>query len=246
MNVPHRNRKAAFSLIELLVVISVVAIIAAMLMPALRQARDSARASVCTSNLRQLGLAMQAYLDDHGRYFPYFTNVGADRLWYFGMESPFNASGAPGTRMIDLTQAKLFPYFRTQHGIEVCPSYDYRSPRWRQKYNQITAGYGLNFYLFDLVASGVTQPSRRICFADSAQVNTFQAPASVANPMIEEWYYVEDVSRMVQFRHGARANVLFCDSHVESLPMAAGTLDTRLPGAQIGRLNPNGDSSLFR
>jgi prepilin-type N-terminal cleavage/methylation domain-containing protein/prepilin-type processing-associated H-X9-DG protein len=248
------NKRCGFSLIELLVVISIVGLLAAMLVPALKQARESARAAACASNLRQMGLATQMYLDDYGRYFTYFTTQGPNRLWYFGLESPYSPSGAPGTRHIDLTKAKLYPYIQSLHGVEVCPSYDYYSPLWRQKFDQITYGYGFNIY--GLITNNVGKtladlhdPSRIICFADTAQVNTFQPPASSSHPMLEEWYYVSYTSfgdlPDVHFRHNGFANVLFCDGHVASMGMARGTLDTRLPQQKIGRLNPNGETSFF-
>ncbi len=240
-----KTKRQGFSLIELLVVVGIIALLASLLLPSLNRVRQKARQIVCAGNLRQFGLATQMYLDDFRRFFPYAKTMGSDRLWYFGLESPFNPSGAPGARHIDLTKAKLYPYFRTLHGIEICPSYDYKSLLWRQKYDQVTDGYGLNWYLFDQSAQ-IAEPTRIACFTDTAQVNNFQAPASSTNPMIEEWYYFDDGVPYVQFRHNDRANVLLADGHVESLPMSPGTLDTRLPQLKIGRLNANGDLSMFQ
>ena len=220
---------------------------AALMLPTLRSARESARSAQCVGNLHQLGLATHMYLDDFGAYFSYFTTAGADRLWYFGLESPFNASAAPAARHIDLTKAKLYPYFRQLPAPILCPSYDYRSSLSRQKFDQLTSGYGLNAELFGKRPTSMTNsPTAIVCFADAVNINTIQAPASPSRPMLEEFYYVSPTERTTHFRHNDRANVLFCDGHIVPMSMAPGTLDSRLPQANVGRLNPTGDTSLFR
>src|SRR5690349_7005042 len=83
---PTRNALAAFTLVELLVVIAVIAIIAAMLLPSLARSKTSAYRAQCVSNARQLGLASQMYWDDNaGACFTWqvgATNGG--RLYWFG------------------------------------------------------------------------------------------------------------------------------------------------------------------
>ncbi|MBN1341477.1 MAG: prepilin-type N-terminal cleavage/methylation domain-containing protein [Phycisphaerae bacterium] len=65
-----RARRDGFTLIEILVVVAIIAILIAILLPALSMARARARASVCMSNLRQIGLALRNYADDQGGCVP--------------------------------------------------------------------------------------------------------------------------------------------------------------------------------
>jgi prepilin-type N-terminal cleavage/methylation domain-containing protein/prepilin-type processing-associated H-X9-DG protein len=60
--------KTAFTLIELLVVIAIIAILAALVLPALNRAKAAADSAVCKSNLRQIGIAIRAYVHDNGTY----------------------------------------------------------------------------------------------------------------------------------------------------------------------------------
>ncbi len=70
-----REAKRAFTLVEMLVVIAIVALLAAILFPVFARARDKARQTACLSNLRQLGLAAQQYVVDNDDAF--FYNAGA-------------------------------------------------------------------------------------------------------------------------------------------------------------------------
>jgi prepilin-type N-terminal cleavage/methylation domain-containing protein/prepilin-type processing-associated H-X9-DG protein len=72
MNVPHlplRARRAGFTLIELLIVIAIIAVLAAISIPAVMKARESANRITCVNNLRQMGIACYAYTQELG-YFP--------------------------------------------------------------------------------------------------------------------------------------------------------------------------------
>ena len=80
----------------------------------------------------------------------------------------------------------------------------------------------------------------------AAQINDFQDPASPDNPLVEEWYYLDDETAQPpgsyypngHFRHSQRANVAFCDGHVDLEKPVAGSIDQRLPNQFIGQLRP--------
>jgi prepilin-type N-terminal cleavage/methylation domain-containing protein/prepilin-type processing-associated H-X9-DG protein len=233
----------AFTLIELLVVMAIIGILSAILLPALARSKDSAQRVRCASNLHQFGLAAQMYWDDHNgdcfRYVFGTTNVG--QTYWFGWMGP----GAEGARPFDATRGALFPYFQGR-GVEICPSLNYSMAQFKLKAAGAACGYGYNLYLSASVSqppikmTGIKQPADLALMADAAQVNTFEAPASPSNPMLEEFYYVDNTVRPpnVHFRHAQKANVAFCDGHVAVEGFIAGSIDPNLPGQFVGRLPP--------
>ena len=103
--------RKSFTLIELLVVIAIIAMLASLMMPALRQARESARRATCSSNLRQQYLALQMYVSDFNNYplhsyeraypyaqsaFRYIYMYDVNKLSSFSLLDGLGYLGSPG------------------------------------------------------------------------------------------------------------------------------------------------------
>lgn len=218
-----------------------IAILVAMLVPTLQRGRRAAQSARCVANLRQLGIASHLYWDDNNgacfRYRVGSTNSG--ELYWFG----WLASGAEGQRAFDVTAGALYPYLRAR-GVELCPAFDYFSPRVKLKASGASYGYGYNLFLSSapneapVKITRLLRPGSCALFADAAQINTWQAPASPDHPMLEEWYYVDNTTNQPNghFRHSKHANVVFCDGHVGPEKPLTGTTDKRMPESNVALL----------
>ena len=102
----NRSRHTEFTLIELLVVIAIIAILASMLLPALNQARDRAKAISCLGNLKQLSGIFMQYAQDSRDYVP---------------AAQFVPPGAPGTNLAD------YPWRRSLGLLGYLKPYDWTS-----------------------------------------------------------------------------------------------------------------------
>lgn len=108
-------RKQAFTLIELLVVIAIIALLVGILLPALRDARESSRATVCLSNLSQIGVAANTYATDW-----------KDQLWPQWDWAPiqYQLDNMPAPAM---GKGLLYDYVRDAAKVNECPTNKRRS-----------------------------------------------------------------------------------------------------------------------
>ncbi|WP_083809140.1 prepilin-type N-terminal cleavage/methylation domain-containing protein [Pedosphaera parvula] len=205
---------SAFSLTELMVVIAIIGILAALLLPTLSQAKGRAQRAQCVSNLHQLGVGLQTFLADHHAYPVLILSTNAadpGRTW--GGQLDQEGLGHPPTTN----------YF--QNGVWHCPSAKWEGGLPGGNSVWVSYGYNDDYALRD--------PTNQFGLQGHWNVVThsFQpiAESEVAVPSdmmaIGEGHDGVFMRRSlgnferfgnVVTRHQGKANVLFCDGHVES------------------------------
>lgn len=231
-------------MVELLVVISSIALLLALLMPALGAARSQAHGLACRSNVRQLVLANIGYSTEHdGFYVPAARDLwdGAGRHRWHGVRNalaePFDASKGPLAGYLADGQVKECPA-RVRF---------VKSDDWSTSFEQGCGGYGYNMVylgsrLWDAGLNGsqgghqayarttriteVANPVQTLMFADTAMANngTSLIEYSFAEPPFAVFagQVMTDfrMSPSLHFRHADMANTGWADGHVGSQPMA--------------------------
>jgi len=236
-SVIHRFR-TAFTLIELLVVVAVISILAALLLPALKNAKDKGKQAVCANNLRQIYLGFGLYATDWNDYIPpvgswwydtgpWFSHLG--RAGYLGSAEPWPNSPTRQRWKVMRCPGENRP---TQTLI-VTPYYDYISGPidTENPAGGIASSYSLNWYVSRYnYGSGY----RKGFFAGPDDGRRDNSPFvvdcpdagngwvlpfffDIANPAL--WNHVSSESGFYHsFRHsGQRANMLYMDGHVQAV-----------------------------
>jgi prepilin-type N-terminal cleavage/methylation domain-containing protein/prepilin-type processing-associated H-X9-DG protein len=212
-------RKAGFTLIELLVVVAIIAILAAMLAPALRGARERTKGVACMSNLKQLAIGVKLYLNDNRDTYPprvaeTVTPLVTQRTWH----------------------SKILPYLN-QNAVALCTkNLAYRPTDPYVAHYGVTAPipfcYQVEWGYTPMTAPEVTQPERRMLIYDCGTY-TFTKGAEASGGIgwttyLPGWSgnvgpnsYLDAYQQdLFSARHGAVNNAVFVDGHGESLTPA--------------------------
>lgn len=229
-----RDRKNGFTLIELLVVIAIIAILASILFPVFAKARESARASSCLSNMKQIGTAFQMYLTDNDQLFPCCWREAATNIGD-GAGEVYNGHSMPGgSAWLDYAKtcsirAQLDPYVKSG-GIFHCPSDS--GSAWGTSKTAWVDGqrftsyhyrfwYTLNFlpaYPDGAVAglrnqaygeTWLKDPSRSYCFHELVPFHDARIPPGVP-AAYAGWCWYPDCNM----------NYVFADGHAKTMPIS--------------------------
>lgn len=219
--------KRAFTLVELLVVIGIIALLISILMPALTKARQSAYQIACGSNLRQMGVGVQMYINNYQGYLPcsmaidsslnspYYLDTFITQIaWVLGelRNDPNGIHGSPTSRLY------------------VCPSDP--DPFYLQLHNWegFVSSYGANYSAF--FYHGVGSTSRPYRFNQIKQAASLavigdtedghSTPVGIDTPIYwsalqTNTWYVEVSEKYISLypRHSGGLNLLMLDGHVE-------------------------------
>ncbi|RYX80375.1 DUF1559 domain-containing protein [bacterium] len=224
-----RSSKAGFTLIEILIVIAIIGLLAAILFPVFARARESARRASCQSNLKQIGIALLQYTQDYDETFPCFYAL------------------AYSAGITHNTWRALQPYSKSQQ-IFYCPSTTtytncYQDTECTDTGKEITYGFNAGPVWQQESGSVLGGLYREVDYQsqDGAQFITIKGThqAHIASPSTmfmasdayDTWVNSMDLTSAWQddipttnsaWRHGNLRSVLFADGHVKSLQWRAG------------------------
>jgi len=229
--------RRGFTLIELIVVIAIIAVLIALLLPAVQKVRNAARRTADMNAQKQLGLAVQNYIAANaGEIPPAFTMENGKERYWFGIWDK-------STGKLDMPGGHLMPYLENSNAIFQSPA---KSPgKVTLTYDAGTGGYGYNRNLqgtttpdgrYNAVKLGaVAATSRLIAFAHAVGVDW-------TSPKMIETLYILPPSAGIPTVHyrmsGKFVHALFLDGHVELRgDRTRNALNSSLPANALAYLN---------
>lgn len=222
------KRRKKFTLIELLVVIAVISIMMTMLIPALGSARELARRTLCSGNLRQIGAASALYSMDANDYVAAwseyldatFTTLAAKGQWNAVLAEYTNNSGLPWVCPTYLAKGGEYG------GLATCR--DPYDSKWKHMMHVQTIGINCCAFTFPtLRALGIYHPSCLIYAGDNVDWNGVCAPQNTTDGRYCQQGGLWPTSgKYFNPWHSNNCNILYADAHVEAVPR--GTLLPRV------------------
>ncbi len=234
-----------FTLIELLVVISIIALLIALLLPALAAARETARAMMCLSNLRQLGIANDAYASDYDEFFVpaavVATGYSIEELLvpYIGPMNPphynttiFSGIGGPNNEFSTVGQDVVYCPSNEVRGSPPAEGYVWASNKAYKGWSGYIFGYHMNGIIHTVYAPGagfahehlprisqVMAPSLVVQLLDiGLRPDPFFGPP-VAYMSTSQYFDTNHYQYILGTPHNNKSgNILFVDGHAEAFP----------------------------
>lgn len=217
-----RLTSQGFTLIELLVVIAIIAILAALLLPVLSRAKENGRTAQCTSNVRQIMLAMVMYVAENNAYPTTDQTSGYYPSW-FPKVKPYLGDRTNTLSVLKCPSFRLKPQSMGGVTIDSGVAYGYNTGGGAR--GLAPAHVGIGPQLSGIKDTEVRAPARMIAVADSFIGERQPNPILSGLPELQyipitarkAWPGYPHEQLATNARHKGRCQVGFCDGHVEQL-----------------------------